>query len=338
MVICVVIVCSKLYNRPHLPKGPGYLELINTFIALGKGTHMHEVVRGFNKVYGDVFTLAMGQTSIVMVSSKDGLKEGMLTKGLDFADRPNLYAANLNYGGDRNNGIFISDYNTKCKLKRKLFLSALRLRGEMQVVLEQKILQETLNVLQSFKQQPKVGFDPKEIVMCSVMNITFHILFNKHYTPDDKEFLTIMHNVDTRFRAYVTLLYLDLFPVLRLLPHKNRKTIEDCNNWLLELVQRFIDEHRSTLEDVTKPRDVIDKVLIEQEEDNDGQLLSDKDLQWSFVNVITAGFDTTGLTTLWGLALLAKNPNIQTCSPSVRPRINVYQINLSHHSPEQAPK
>ena len=82
--------------------GPTPLPLIGNIHQLAK--YQENPYAGFTelaKEYGPVYSLKMGGTPALVVSSSEGLKEVLITKGAKFDGRPDFHRWNLYFDGDR---------------------------------------------------------------------------------------------------------------------------------------------------------------------------------------------------------------------------------------------
>ena len=105
----------------------------------------HEDFNRLAKVYGDVFSLSLCTTRLVIVNLADAAREVLITKSQDFAGRPqNIYTFELL---TRNNqDMEFADYGPLWKMLRKLAHSVLKVYGknmeryESWVVIESEVL------------------------------------------------------------------------------------------------------------------------------------------------------------------------------------------------------
>ena len=93
-----------MYNIIVAPPGPLSLPIIGHIHLMAKyHENPWEGMDMMRKKYGDVVSLQMGQMKCVLVSSVDGMKEVLLTKGDIFCDRPFFERYNYIFGGDKEN-------------------------------------------------------------------------------------------------------------------------------------------------------------------------------------------------------------------------------------------
>ena len=82
--------------------GPAPLPIIGNLHQLAK--YQENPFEGFTELadkYGSVYSLKMGTTPALVVSSTEGLKEVLITKGVKFDGRPDFHRWNLYFDGDR---------------------------------------------------------------------------------------------------------------------------------------------------------------------------------------------------------------------------------------------
>lgn len=88
--------------EPQSAPGPRPLPIIGNLHHLAK--YEKNPYSGFTEMaeeYGSIYSLKMGTTPALVVSSSAGLKEVLITKGAKFDGRPDFHRWNLYFDGDR---------------------------------------------------------------------------------------------------------------------------------------------------------------------------------------------------------------------------------------------
>ncbi|CAL1706645.1 unnamed protein product [Somion occarium] len=99
LVAWVIIRLSKLGSRePSLPPGPPTIPLLGNMLDFPK-SRVHLKFTEWARQYGDLFSLKIGNSTIVVVSSAKMLRECMDSRGATMSDRPHVYVAELVNGG-----------------------------------------------------------------------------------------------------------------------------------------------------------------------------------------------------------------------------------------------
>lgn len=93
---------NNIPAEPVAAPGPRPLPIIGNLHHLAK--YEKNPYSGFTEMaeeYGSVYSLQMGTTPALVVSSSEGLKEVLITKGAKFDGRPDFHRWNLYFDGDR---------------------------------------------------------------------------------------------------------------------------------------------------------------------------------------------------------------------------------------------
>ncbi|CAN1196960.1 Cytochrome P450 77A3 [Linum perenne] len=79
---------SSKSNLPLPPAIPGWPIVGNLFQVIFSGHHFTFFIRDHRAKYGPIFTMKMGQRTMVVVTSPDLIHEALVQRGSDFASRP----------------------------------------------------------------------------------------------------------------------------------------------------------------------------------------------------------------------------------------------------------
>ena len=79
------------YKDKPLPPGPTPWPLLGNIGTLAKDNNVFMTFRELRKEYGDVFSLRIGPTLMVVFNGYDTLKEAFIQQGDDMSDRPDLF-------------------------------------------------------------------------------------------------------------------------------------------------------------------------------------------------------------------------------------------------------
>lgn len=92
------------------PPGPKPWPILGSLHLLGQCESPFEALTEVGKMYGEIYSITLGTTPCIVVSSFPLIKEILITKGSHFGNRPNFLRFHMLFGGDRNNCKSI--YNT----------------------------------------------------------------------------------------------------------------------------------------------------------------------------------------------------------------------------------
>jgi hypothetical protein len=112
LIVVVVVLVGLLLTlvRGHYgkhegnkPPGPMPWPIFGSLHLLAPYESPFQGLTALAKVYGDVYSITLGNTKCVVVNSFQLIKEVLITKGSQFGDRPNFIRFHKLFGGDRNN-------------------------------------------------------------------------------------------------------------------------------------------------------------------------------------------------------------------------------------------
>eukprot|EP00058_Branchiostoma_floridae_P016376 XP_002601864.1 hypothetical protein BRAFLDRAFT_215356 [Branchiostoma floridae] len=272
---------------------------------------MYTTCTDLAKKYGDVFSLKMGMTDVVVLNSLDTVKEAFVKKGVDFAGRPMILSMDIFSEGGKD--IAFTDYSPTWKLHRKLFHGAIRgyALGEN---LQTKVHESLEDTIAEFTKMEGQAVDLEVYIYKLVYNVICSAAFGVRYTMDDEEFNTLMKiNKDTEEIVGQGLLA-DVYPSLRFLPSPSEcilrtlySTIDSSSHGLFQKIVFFT---------VGNLRDITDHMIkaqkdAEEEGIQDINSLTDTHLRQTISDIFGGGTDTTIFTLRWAILYLAVHPEIQ---------------------------
>eukprot|EP00058_Branchiostoma_floridae_P016375 XP_002601863.1 hypothetical protein BRAFLDRAFT_121141 [Branchiostoma floridae] len=297
-------------KRWRMPPGPFFWPIIgNIYFFSGR---MYTTCTDLAKKYGDVFSLKMGMTDVVVLNSLDTVKEAFVKKGVDFAGRPKILSMDIFSEGGKD--IAFTDYSPTWKLHRKLFHGAIRgyALGEN---LQTRVHESLEDTIAEFTKMEGQAVNIEDYIYQLVYNVICSAAFGVRYTMDDEEFNTLMKiNKDTEEIVGQGLLA-DVYPSLRFLPSPTLTNIRKMTKQYVGIMQRHLEEHRETF-DPSNLRDITDHMIkaqkdAEEEGIQDINSLTDTHLRQTISDIFGGGTDTTIFTLRWAILYLAVHPEIQ---------------------------
>ncbi|XP_078497277.1 cytochrome P450 2D17-like isoform X2 [Lissotriton helveticus] len=268
----------------------------------------------FQKKFGNVLSFQMGWINLVVVNGYDAVKEALVTKSEDTADRPPMpLLENLGFRKDCE-GVVMARYGRGWKDIRRFTISTLRNFGLGKKSLEERVSQEATCLCAAFETQDGCPFDPHFLINNAVSNVICSIVFGDRFEYDDEKFQRMLHVLDESLETGQGLLpqVLSLFPVLLRIPFLERKVFRPQRE-IFSFMREIIKEHQETF-DPAMTRDFIDAFLVEMEKtkDNPSDIFCLDNLLFTVGDLFGAGTETTSTSLRWGLLYMILYPDIQS--------------------------
>nr|XP_046250390.1 cytochrome P450 2F2-like [Scatophagus argus] len=308
--LCVFIIIFLLKSqRPkNFPPGPLVLPIVGNILHLSLDNPLKDFER-LRKSYGNVYSLYMGSRPVVVISGVKAMKEALITKGTEFAGRPQDLFVNV---ATENKGVILTDYGPSWKEHRRFALMTLRNFGLGKNSMEERIHGETQYIIRTLEKSIGKTMSPQVMFHNAASNIICQVLFGTRYEYEDEFIKTIIQcfTENAKIANGPWAMLYDSFPMIRRLPlpfNKAFKNIEICQN----LAKRLLAEHKETRVP-GEPRDFVDCYMDELDKrGNDGSSFSEDRLSMYALDIHFAGTDTTSNTLLTGFLYLMTHPHIQ---------------------------
>uniref|UniRef100_A0A8C2XIN2 Uncharacterized protein n=1 Tax=Cyclopterus lumpus TaxID=8103 RepID=A0A8C2XIN2_CYCLU len=290
----------------------------------------HESLTQLAERYGDVYSLRMGQTWIVVLNRFDVLKEALVDQGDVLADRPNLPLLQ-----DMFHGLGVIFSNGKIwKQQRRFALSTLKHFGFGKKSLKPVILEEFSYCAKEFKSHKGKPFDPHLILNNAVSNIICSLVFGHRFEYGDEKFMELMSwfGKGLELEASIWAQLYNSFPLLmRRLPGPHQ-TVQHIWNSVKDFIRVEVKEHKHNW-DPSDNRDYIDCYLSEIQMVN-GTRRCFENLVVCVFDLFLAGSETTSTTLRWAFLYMVKYPEIQAKVQAEIDKIqrmsNIVPLSLPH--------
>ncbi|XP_054856464.1 cytochrome P450 2J2-like [Eublepharis macularius] len=292
----------------QFPPGPRPLPLIGNLLQFD----MRNPLKDFDKLaqkYGPIFSLHMGGTLFVFVHGFPLVKEVLVTRGTEFAGRPQNPVIEVI---TKRKGIISVPYGQVWKEQRRFSLMVLRNFGLGKRSVEERILDEATVLMQSFEENMREPFDPFCFIDNAVTNIISNFLFGKRFGYDDHSLRNILDLVHQNMKLAAGLwaqLY-NAVPLVRGLPLPHQTILNNAVK-VMAFFSKELEEHKATLVS-GEHRDYIDAYLEEmQKPENKGSSFEEEGLFIILSDLFIAGSETTSSTLLWALLYMMTFPEVQ---------------------------
>ncbi|XP_063294898.1 cytochrome P450 2J6-like isoform X1 [Pelobates fuscus] len=301
----------KMSRPKSFPPGPLALPLFGNILQMDFSNPLKNM-KEFSKVYGPVYSIYLGSTPAVVVRGLKAIKDVLVMRGHEFADRPQNRITRI-VSGEK--GLVVAPYGRAWKEHRRFTLSTLRDFGLGKNSMEERITEECVYLIEDFKKNKDDLYDPQSVINNAVSNIICSIVFGRRYEYDDTTFSQILNLVNEHMKM-TTGFWAQLYNAVgfvQYLPLPHRRMFRNVKT-VYAFLGDVLEEHRRTRV-VGEPRDYIDCYLEEldkeRKESNNKQTFDNQNLFACVVDLFVAGTDTTSASLQWALLYMMTYPDIQ---------------------------
>ncbi|CAH2285540.1 cytochrome P450 2D17 [Pelobates cultripes] len=305
----VLDVVKHRLRKQSYPPGPYPMPFVGNLFTLDFNNFPETLLKMRNK-YGNVFSLQMFSENMIVLNGYDAVKEALVTKSEDTADRPPTpIFDHLGF----NNGVVFCNYNQHWKERRRFTLSTLRDFGMGKKSVEERVREEAGFLCSAFSAEKGCAFDPLLLLNNAVSNVICSVIFGERFDYSDKTFrkiLALLRETFERSNGVMPQLY-KIFPWLIKIPGPHQKLFT-LQRAYIECLNEIISRHRETW-DTNIRRDFIDAFFEEMEKNkNDSQSsFNDLSLMCTISDLFIGGTETTSNTLRWALLMMLLHPHIQ---------------------------
>nr|XP_034805195.2 cytochrome P450 2D6 [Pan paniscus] len=264
--------------------------------------------------FGDVFSLQLAWTPVVVLNGLAAVREAMVTGGEDTADRPPAPIYQVLGFGPRSQGVILARYGPAWREQRRFSVSTLRNLGLGKKSLEQWVTEEAACLCAAFADEAGRPFRPNGLLDKAVSNVIASLTCGRRFEYDDPRFLRLLDLAQEGLKEESGFLreVLNAVPVLLHIPALAGKVLRFQKAFLTQL-DELLTEHRMTWDPAQPPRDLTEVFLAEMEKakGNPESSFNDENLRMVVANLFLAGMVTTSVTLAWGLLLMILHPDVQ---------------------------
>ncbi|XP_075430121.1 cytochrome P450 2D6-like [Ascaphus truei] len=300
----------KTWRR--FPPGPPSVPFLGNMMQVDF-KNLHVSFSQLNKKYGDVYSVQFFWKNIVVLNGFEVIKEALINKSEDFADRPRfpLYE-HLGYFGN-SKGVIVAEYGRAWKEQRRFSLTTLRNFGMGKKSLEERVTEEAGYLCSAFESEQGHPFDAHLLVNNAVSNVICSITFGDRFEYDDDKFQHLLHLFEQALKVESGF----LAALLNEVPCLSRISVLRNNILQPELdIQKFLKEIVSKHKETWDPencRDFIDAFLQEMEKvkgDNNSSF-NEGNLVFTTYDLFGAGTETSSTTIRWAFLFMLLYPEVQ---------------------------
>ncbi|NXI43506.1 CP2DH protein, partial [Galbula dea] len=279
-----------------------------------------------HKKYGNIFSLQNCWTNLVVLNGYKAVKEALVHKAEDFADRPDFpMYEQLGYGKTSEGkapdisfspvilGVILARYGPIWKELRKFTLTTLRNFGMGKKSLEERVMEEA-RFLCSAVESEGHPFDLRFLVNNAVCNVICTTVYGGRFDYGDETFKKLIHLFENSLKEETGFLpqLLNVMPVLLHIPGLPQKVFREQKAFM-DFIDVLIDKHTKTWNPACI-RDFTDAFLKEMEK---GKEAEEKGFNYNNLRLVTAdlffaGSETTSTTLRWAILYMVLHPEIQS--------------------------
>ncbi|XP_063162386.1 cytochrome P450 2J2-like [Candoia aspera] len=298
------------WARKQLPPGPVPLPIIGNLWLLGFALK-REVLMKLTTIYGNIYTVWLGRTPLVVLNGYKAVKEGLITYTEETSGRP-LTPLFKDLMGEK--GVFMTTGHT-WKQQKRFVMMTLRNLGVGRKALENQIQEEAHNLLKVFESKKGSAFDPQTAIVHAVANIICSFVFGQRFPEEDAHFnklLKAIHMVTYVSGSFWGRVY-DSFPTIMRTFQRPYQSLFEYNEFMHNLVKDRVQSHKERWKEGNKPQDLIDFYLdlISKSREDPASIFSEDNVLQMIVDLLIGGAETSSTTLYWGLLYLLKNPDVQ---------------------------
>ncbi|UYV80308.1 CYP307A1 [Cordylochernes scorpioides] len=299
---------AKLLSRRagRLPPGPPGLPLLGAAPLLARYGSPWAGLEVLRRRYGSLFSLSLGARQCVVVSAPDPLREVLVERWQDFANRPDFLRFHVIFRGDRNFSIALCDWSSKQKARRDIAFPYMHPRTQslgtekMGAYVQSEMWWLTSELRKTKGQE----IEPRQLLLAACGNVFYQFLCSKRFEPNDSRFQHILTTYNKVFRELFQGFAIDFMPWLKPFYWAKLHWLQKQAHEISAVTAEIFTEHEKMgREPGSEPRDLVDVMLdagdLSREE---GEVI---------VEDLVGGHPVVANLWLWGLQLLAGHPGVQ---------------------------
>ncbi|NXK55042.1 CP2D3 protein, partial [Chauna torquata] len=263
-----------------------------------------------HKKFGNIFSLQNCWTNLVVLNGYKTVKEALVHRSEDFADRPySPVYEHLGYG-NKSEG----KYGHVWKELRKFTLSTFRNFGMGKKSLEEQVTNEAEFLCSAVNSEEGRPFDLRFLVNNAVCNVICTTVYGQRFNYGDETFkklVTLFENSENEEAGFLPQL-LNVVPVLLRIPGLPQKVFQGQKAYM-DFIDVLINKHTETW-NPAYIQDFTDAFLKEMGKGKDAEEngFNYNNLRLVTADLFAAGSETTSTTLRWAFLNMLLHPEIQS--------------------------
>ncbi|XP_070109854.1 cytochrome P450 2D14-like isoform X2 [Equus caballus] len=277
VAVAIFLLLVDLMHRrqrwaPRYPPGPMPLPGLGNLLQVDF-QNPHCCFTPLRRRFGDVFSLQLAWTPVVVLNGLAAIREALVHRGEDTSDRPRVPVMEHLGFGPHAEGVIFAQRGHIWREQRRFSVSTLRNFGMGKKSLEQWVTEEASCLCAAFADQAGRPFSPDALLNKAVLSA---------------------------------------IPVLLHIPGLVAKVFPGQRAFMAQL-DELVAEHRMTRDPAQPPRDLTDAFQdeVQKAKGNPESSFNDDNLRLVVSDLFFAGMVTTSTTLAWALLLMILHPDVQ---------------------------
>ena len=254
---------------------------------------------------------------MVILATNEAILEAYDNKNVDIVGRPQLQFSTIFTASPTATDVMLSDWGREWEVLRRVTHTVVRqFQSSPQLPqLECDIIDSVVDLILT-REGINKPFNPSNYVYLMIHSITASLTAGTRYSIDDPEFLQLKKGSEDQRRLDTTLTMIEFFPILRYtIYYKEWRELESAYKVLLNWCEKQLIQHIDTYER-NQTRDICDglihaRIEAESRDKSAVKYLHDHNLVNSLQDMFQAGSETTRMTFMWIILLMANYPEVQ---------------------------
>lgn len=309
--------CRKS-SLKRLPPGPLSLPIIGSSYIVGRYPSAWDAFSDLRRHYGDVYSINLGSKRCLVVSSVDALREVLVTKATDFADRPDSLRYHAIFKDNRNLSIALCDWSSKQRTRRELCYPVMHPKqgSAEQSRLSTSIETELLYLTAELSRTSGTAIKPRQALLVTTANIFYKFFCAERFSPDDSKFLRIVDLYNAVFHQLFQGFAIDFMPWLKVVQGKQLCLLKEKSMEIYRFTLAIMDRREKAMASsgigagLDQARDLMDVLLLSlNDPSTKGQL--DKVDVAVVIEDLVGGHSVIANLWVWCLYILSSYPEVQ---------------------------
>ncbi|XP_049344416.1 5-OH-xanthotoxin synthase-like [Solanum verrucosum] len=309
IILSFLLPKAKRNGKNILPPGPLGLPFIGNLHQFD-GLTPHLYFWKLSKKYGKIFSLKLGSSTMIVVSSANLAKEVTHIQDLAFCSRPSILGQQkLSYNGQ---DIGVSPYNDHWRELRKIcvvHLFSLKKVQYFSPIREDEVSRMIMKISQQAATSQITNLS--NIVISLTTTIICRIAFGIRYdeeTREGKRFSELLKVTEEMLAGFFVS---DFFPLLGWIDKLSGKInrLEKNFKELDEFNEELIEQHLNPNRPKSMEGDIIDLLLQLKKEKSTPIDLTLDNIKAIIMDMLVGGTDTSAVAVIWAMTALIAKPN-----------------------------